>query len=346
MSMQTIPLHPPSTTIGPSPIIGPSPTIGECLRRFLANVVVCGVGIQASLAVAQQGPDLPRKLTASHLPNPVQLHATVISGGLPEGDAAFKELAEMGVKTVISVDGMKPDVETASKHGLRYVHLPHGYDGVPESRVKELAKAVQTLDGPVYIHCHHGKHRSPAAAGVACVAAGLVKPENAIEILELAGTNKNYVGLFRSARRASPIPADELDAFEPDFPEIAEVPPMAEAMVQLAHTHEHLQQIAASDWRTPENHPDLDPAHEALLLREHFTEMLRTPEVKAEPEDFKRMLRESESAAGKLETLLADWHSRGSKEPVPDDVPARAERIADNCKACHVRFRDAPPGGR
>src|SRR5262245_42817749 len=105
----------------------------------------------------------PEKLAVEHLPNAYRITDKVISGGLPEGDAAFQELADLGVKTVISVDGMKPDVETAKKHGLRYVHLPHGYDGVPSERVLELAKAVRELPGLIYIHCHHGKHRSPAA---------------------------------------------------------------------------------------------------------------------------------------------------------------------------------------
>jgi protein tyrosine phosphatase (PTP) superfamily phosphohydrolase (DUF442 family) len=285
-------------------------------------------------------------LQASHLPNPVQVHATVISGGLPEGDAAFKELADLGIKTIISVDGMKPDVEIAKKYGLSYVHLPHGYDGVPESRVKELAKAVQSLEGPVYIHCHHGKHRSPAAASVACVAAGLLKPEKALEILELAGTNKNYVGLYQSARQTRPLPADELTHFVPEFSEVAEVPPMAEAMVDLGHTYEHIQLIAESNWRTPAKHPDLEPAHEALLLREHFSELLRTPEVNAEPEEFRRMLTESESAARKLETLLARWQVNHHGQALPAEIPDQAKLIADNCQACHVRFRDVPLNAR
>ena len=105
------------------------------------------------------------------LPNAYRLHPRVISGGQPEGEQAFARLKELGVKTVISVDGARPEVELARKYGLRYVHLPHGYDGVPDERASELAKAVRDLPGPVYIHCHHGKHRSPAAATVACVAA-------------------------------------------------------------------------------------------------------------------------------------------------------------------------------
>lgn len=108
-----------------------------------AVVVILVADLCESEVAAQDSDDLPRRIAASHLPNPVQVHATVISGGLPEGDEAFKELAALGIKTVISVDGMKPDLVTARKYGLRYVHLPHGYDGVPKSRVKELAKAYK-----------------------------------------------------------------------------------------------------------------------------------------------------------------------------------------------------------
>src|SRR5438046_379302 len=54
----------------------------------------------------------------------------MISGSQPEGDAAFAALAKAGVKTIISVDGSKPDVATAKKYGLRYIHLPIGYDGI------------------------------------------------------------------------------------------------------------------------------------------------------------------------------------------------------------------------
>src|SRR5687767_11422743 len=79
------------------------------------------------------------KIAARHLPNAVQLHAKVISGGSPDGEAGFAELKELGVQTLISVDGAKPDVKRAEKYGLRYVHLPHGYDGVPQQRAKELA---------------------------------------------------------------------------------------------------------------------------------------------------------------------------------------------------------------
>ncbi|MEZ6135731.1 MAG: hypothetical protein R3C53_12545 [Pirellulaceae bacterium] len=284
----------------------------------------------------------PVKLQSDYLPNPVRIHERVISGGLPEGEAAFQEIADLGVKTIISVDGMTPDVETAAKFKLQYVHLPHGYDGIPDQRVKELAKAVRELEGPIYIHCHHGKHRSPAAASVACVSAGLIPVEQAIPILELAGTNPNYKGLYESAREARAFEVALLDELEVEFKEVQEIPPMAEAMVHLSHAHEHLQLIAESGWRTPSRHPDLEPAHEALLLRELFTELLRTDEVAQQPEDFRGWLKSSETAAEELEAELKTWKKAGGIAPPLIRLGELSERISADCKACHVKYRDTP----
>lgn len=284
----------------------------------------------------------PEKLTAEHLPNPVRVHPKVISGGLREGDEAFAELQTLGVKTIISVDGAKPDIETASKFGLRYVHLPHGYDGIPDERVKELAKAVRDLEGPIYIHCHHGKHRSPAAASVACVSAGLIPPSAAVSVLELAGTSPNYRGLYQSADEAKPLEAALLGELNLEFPETAEIPPLAEAMVALEHTHDHIKEIAAAGWRTPAEHPDLEPAHEALLLREHFTELLRSEAIQQKPEVFREWLRDSEQAAQELEDGLREWQAATSEAAAPEALGTLADRIAKNCKACHQGFRDVP----
>lgn len=308
----------------------------------------------AASAIVRQ----PQRIDAEHLPNPVQLNDKVISGGLPDGDRAFAELRSLGVKTIISVDGMTPDVTTANKYGLRYVHLPHGYDGVPENRVQELAKAVRELEGPIYIHCHHGKHRSPAAASVACVAAGLLPVSQSVAVLELAGTSPNYRGLYESARNVRPLEEALLNALKVEFRETAEVPAMAEAMVAMGHTHEHLKQIATAGWKSPPNHPDLSPAHEALLMREQFTELLRTDEVQQEPEEFRALLEESEKAARELEDALRAWTVAAATDRSGEKLdnrrgnPSHAEplehareafaTLSTNCKSCHQRFRDVP----
>jgi len=283
----------------------------------------------------------PQKLAVDHLPNAYQIHPKVISGGLPEGDPAFAELASLGVKTVISVDGAKPDVEIAKKYGLQYVHLPHGYDGVPELRAKELAKAVRDLKGPIYIHCHHGKHRSPAAAAVACVSAGLVSPEGAKTILQAAGTSPKYRGLYQSAESARVLEGRLLDELDAEFPETAPIPPMAEAMIEIEHAHDHLNALADNAWQPLPKHPDLDPAHEALLLGEHFTELMRTEAARTESEGFRKLLAEGEAAAQLLEDALQ--LRRSDKSPTTEmKANAALEVVNKNCAACHQTYRDVP----
>ncbi|MGC1274186.1 MAG: hypothetical protein WBC44_10805 [Planctomycetaceae bacterium] len=282
--------------------------------------------------------DVAVRIDSEHLPNVVQVHPQVLSGGQPDGAKGFAELRDLGVKTVVSVDGAKPDVALAKKYGLRYVHLPHGYDGIPNERVVDLAKAFRDLPGPVYVHCHHGKHRSPAAATVGCVAAGLISPQSARGVLELAGTSDKYRGLYESAEEVRPLDAKVLDARKADFPEIAKLPPMAEAMVEamveIEHSHDRLKAVAEAGWKAPPKHPDVDPAHESLLLRELFTELLRTDDVRARPEGFRKLLKAGEQSGVALEAALR------TDDPVAAKIAL--ERITTNCAACHQSFRDVP----
>ena len=284
----------------------------------------------------------PYKLASKHLPNSIQIHDKVISGGQPDGEQAFLELKELGVKSIISVDGAKPDVAVAKKHGLRYVHLPHGYNGIPQERIEELAKAVLDLEGPIYIHCHHGKHRSPAAAAVACISAGLVQPTAGLTILKLAGTGENYLGLFQTVRSVHRLPAETLAAVRADFPESAILTPIAEAMVELERTHDHLKQFATSAWRSVPRHSEMDPAHEALLLVEHFAEMLRSDVIARQPEGFQKMLRESESDGTMLQSAIRQWNSSTKSESIPTSIVEPFNRISRNCVTCHREYRDPP----
>ncbi len=284
----------------------------------------------------------PRTLAARHLTNLVQVHDNVISGGLPEGEPAFTELTQLGIKTIISVDSARPDVATARKHGLKYVHLPHGYDGISSDRVVQLAKAVRELDGPIYIHCHHGKHRSPAAASVACVAAGLLPTNQAVAVLQLAGTSPNYRGLFEAAARVQPIDLTVLDGLIVEFPETSSVPPMAEAMVALDRTHEHLLQLAKAGWKSIPEHPDLFPVHEALILQEHFSELWRMDDCRRALPDFARLLQDSESLACELKGELSKVAGSDPAAETRAMLDAMASKISLNCNLCHQKFRDSP----
>ena len=311
-------------------------------RRILVPLLL-GVATAALLLGQDQLSNWrPEKLGAPGLPNAYRLHPRVISGGQPAGDEAFATLKELGVKTVISVDGARPEVELAKKYGLRYVHLPHGYDGVPDERARELAKAVRDLPGLVYIHCHHGRHRSPAAAAVACVAAGLLAPEQALSVLMAAGTSENYCGLYQSAQAARRLDDKLLDELRVEFPETVKVPPIADAMVQIEHTHDHLKQFAGGGWRHLEKQPDLEPAHEALLLKEHYRELARTEDVQKQSAAFRQLLAESERTAESLEVLLNDWKTAGRPEPAPASITKTFTAASQHCATCHQKFRDVP----
>jgi len=294
--------------------------------------------------VAAPGADdwKPERLMAFGLPNAYRLHQRVISGGKPDGEAAFAALKELGVKTIISVDGARPNLDLAEKYGLRYAHLPHGYDGVPDQRARELAKAVRDLPGPVYIHCHHGKHRSPAAAAVACVATGLLDSDRALVVLQTAGTSENYRGLYQSVRTAQRIDNKSLDALAADFPAQAKIPPIADAMVQIEHAHDHLKAFAESRWQPLPRQPDLDAAHEALLLKEHYVELARTSEVQKMPPDFRNLLSDAEAEAAKLEDSLEKWQKAGQLSPPPANLNMVLATITKNCSTCHQQFRDVP----
>ena len=285
---------------------------------------------------------MPQPVMAEHLPNPWRIHPQVISGGLPAGDAAFEELAELGIRTIISVDGAPPDVDRARRYGLRYVHLPHGYDGVPERRAQELAKAVRDLPGPIYIHCHHGKHRSPAAATVACVGAGLMSSDRALGVLKAAGTGENYRGLYQSALTARRFDDALLDALPADFPESVRVPPIADAMIAIEHTNDRLKKLAARQWRPEAEQPDVTAAHEALLLREHYTELLRTADVARQPAEFRTLLLASEERAEKLATLLTAWSKAGESQPPPAEIGQAWSAVSQDCSPCHRQYRDVP----
>ncbi len=288
----------------------------------------------------------PKALAARHLTNLVQVHDRVISGGLPEGELAFTELTQLGIKTIISVDSARPDVAMARKHGLKYVHLPHGYDGISSDRVVQLAKAVRELDGPIYIHCHHGKHRSPAAASVGCVAAGLLPASQAVAVLQLAGTSPNYRGLFEAAARVQPIDLAILDGLIVEFPETSSVPPMAEAMVALEPTHERLLQVAKAGWTSNPEHPEVFPEHEALILKEHFSELWRVNDVRLEHPDFARLLKDSESLACELNDELSKVAWSDPPAEIRDTLDRIASEISLNCNRCHQKFRDPPRGAK
>ncbi|MEO8164070.1 MAG: cytochrome c [Betaproteobacteria bacterium] len=275
--------------------------------------------------------DKPAAEEFPHLHNLLQLTERIYSGGEPEDDQAFHELAKLGVRTIVSVDGARPDIALAEKYGFRYVHIPIGYDGVPAEAGLQFASLLKNADGPFYIHCHHGKHRGPAGAAVACIADGAADGKSALAILEQAGTSKDYAGLWRDVQAYTP-PAEGADL--PELVSVAEVGSLVAAMANIDRASDNLKLCAAAAaWKAPAEHPDVAPAQQALLLKEGFRETVRQlVESNDYDEQFLTWMKEAEELATTLESALQ----------ANDDETAAAtfSKIQDQCKQCHGKYRN------
>ncbi len=141
--------------------------------------------------------------------NALILSDLFVTCGAPD-DACRAWLVEHLVDTLICVDGAEPDIDAANRAGLRVLHLPCTYDGIPEAVTLAITKAAleaQARGTRVATHCHHGKHRSPAAAATAMRALGASVHESEAA-LALAGTSSGYPGLWRDVREQEFIPLD------------------------------------------------------------------------------------------------------------------------------------------
>jgi len=265
--------------------------------------------------------------------NVIEVAPGLISGSVPKGETGFAELKRRGVRTVLSVDGATPDVLAAHRFGMRYAHLPIGYHGIDHQRQLEIARAVRELPSPVYVHCHHGKHRGPAAAASAAVALGLLSAGDAIAFMKQAGTSDNYVGLYRCVQTLEAADAGEWADVSAEFPEVAPVPGFVKAMAQTQDAYDHLVEIRDAGWRAPQSHPDLVPLAEAGHLENLLRALQDDPERDKYPGDFTEMLRESWFAAQQFESEL--------KRRAPhDELQQRLSAINNSCMACHAIYRN------
>lgn len=277
----------------------------------------------------------PVPIAEPGLPHAFRVSDRIYSGGSPDGEAGFAELERLGVKTIISVDGARPDVETATRHGIRYVHLPVGYDGIPRDRVLELAKAAGNCEGPIYVHCHHGTHRGPTAvAAIQMCIDPTWNADRAEAWLRLVGTDPRYVGLWKLPRSLVVPTAAEIERTPADFPAVAGVGDFAHSMVDVDATFDRLKLAKAAGWKTPKEHADIDPPHEALMLVEHFREAARLQAAQKRGTEFIGLLKRAEWFAGEMESALRDRDRERTTKSF--------ERSAATCATCHERFRDRP----
>lgn len=299
----------------------------------------CLVGACTQRRAAESASEIayPRPVATGHnLERLIELAPGVYSGSGPAGSESFAELERLGVRTIVSVDGAEPDVESARGRGMRYVHVPIHYSGVPDSARLALAKALRDLPRPIYFHCHHGQHRGPAAAAVAARSLGLITGQQALELLDQAGTSPSYSGLFECVRDTEILDGAILDRDEIELPEVATVSGLVETMAEIDRAYDHLTLVRRAGWVVPADHPDLVPSAEAGRLAEMLRVLADDAEISARPADFQRMLRDSAAAARRLEEqILARAHAARL-----DEAFGVVQR---SCTQCHAVYRDPPP---
>lgn len=280
------------------------------------------------------------RLQSKSIDNLYGLSRNLLSGGEPKSDAAFAQLARMGVKTIFSVDGARPDVATAEAHGLRYVHLPIGYDGVDSPQAMRLAKAFSTLPAPIYVHCHHGRHRGPTAAALGAIAVENWPISRAIQWMKRAGVSPDYAGLYQSVR-AFEAPDDTVLADVSDqFPPVVEPATLTQTMARLDRRWDHLKLLRDSDFSTSADQTDLDAAHEALQMTELLHELGRLgAEDLPTGRDFYDQLKQAEQRAAELESAIR-LHAQSPSKHSRASANQAFGALKQTCRSCHRAYRD------
>jgi protein tyrosine phosphatase (PTP) superfamily phosphohydrolase (DUF442 family)/cytochrome c556 len=282
-------------------------------------------------------PRTPEELPGLH--NVFRLSDTILSGSEPHGPEGLAAIRDLGVRTILSVDGKEPDAEAAAALGLRYVHIPIQYSGFSDGELAEITKTFRELEGPFYVHCFHGKHRGPAAAAVGRVVLDGASRETAIgEMKHYCGTSEKYEGLYREIA-ITPFPTiAESSAYSFDFPAVHRPEGMVGAMVRMARAHDHLVELEKRQWALDPEHPDVDALNKAVQIRQAFESAQDLTQVVSGPEDLRTWM--AQSLADSRTFVEAIEAARAGSAEAGSQASAAFKRIRAGCNECHAAYRD------
>lgn len=322
----------------PSPV---TPTTPRAAASPVSAPVPPPIAIEGKAYEAAAKVELP-KLAPTELPglhNIYRLSPNIVSGSEPHGREGLESMKEMGIRTVISVDGSAPDAAAAEELGLRYVHVPIQYKGITREEIAKLTKTFRELEGPFYVHCFHGKHRGPAAAALGRVALDGAPRDVAIaEMRQYCGTAGTYEGLYQVIAKGS-IPTDqETAALRYDFEPVHQPKGMVGAMSILARASDNVADASKRNWVADEEHPDLDALNEAEKLEQAFAVAFALEETQHGPADqkqwFEASLAESRKLVDALERLQAGEAAASA------EAKQAFTAVKGLCTECHAVYRN------
>ena len=259
----------------------------------------------------------------------IQLSERIYCGSQPS-PGAFERLSRLGIRTVVSVDAAAPNIAAASRWGLRYVHIPVGYDGISRHAGLSLARVVRDTVGPIYIHCHHGRHRGPAAAAIACQVEGVVDSEAALRILKDAGTGTGYVALWEDVRQYE-VPSGNVEL--PPLEQLVSPGTMAAGMAKLSEWLEDIEVHCAGQPMSVSDSRREAAGASALLIQEGLHEMWRQLAGDSDAR-FRSWMKYSEERAKALRGSLK------SDATSTREITRRLEDVKRACQQCHRQYRD------
>lgn len=290
----------------------------------MLSMAIMWCGVLSGAMFAQNGGE---KSSPFELFNPYP--GRLYSGSEPVEEEDFVFLKKLGIVMIVSVDGAKPDVEAAKKQGLRYVHLPIGYDGVPKETQAAMRNLLKETQGKVFIHCHHGKHRGPAAASIAAMLDGSADKEKALELMGTCGTSPDYAGLWRDVREFTPPAADAKAA---PLVETAKTNSLTDSMVEIDDIFDRITALQKAGWKPDPKNPDVVAAQQSLLLYEHFRESARLELEDKQAAELAKALTHSEGLAKSLHEAL-------KQENFPE-AERHFKAVSSDCKSCHKEHRN------
>lgn len=287
---------------------------------------------------------------AAGLHNTFRIGDRLYSGSEPATEEDFAALKAAGITTIVSVDGTEPHLEIVQSLGMRYIHIPIGYDQVDEHAVKCMARIAREIDGPIYLHCHHGKHRGPAAAAVLAQLQGVFDAQQATAFMQAAGTGEQYRGLWQSAVH---FETPEANAELPELVSRSEVEPMPQAMARLEHALSELAEMVRGDARMATEDALVDDqlrarwSDQTLLVEEGLIESRRALDEDADPEFRKAFDAAIESAiALRLVASPDPPPTLDEATPAPTVIALaeqmKTQRLAleKHCVSCHAAWRE------
>lgn len=133
------------------------------LKRKILQAMASIVVALSPFAIESSAQTSPKQIGNIKIENFGQMDEKYYRGAQPRSEE-FKDLAALGVKTVIDLRNDQVEYEKAAVEaaGMKYVHIPMSAWRAP--RDADMEKVLQVIDDPesgkVFVHCKQGKHRT------------------------------------------------------------------------------------------------------------------------------------------------------------------------------------------